>query len=184
MKADGSLRRSSVKSLKSTKPQNSAQGWLVFRRQMHGEMRICVDLMKLNDNICREHHILPSVEQTLAQLAGATVYSKLNANSGFWQIKLHCSWRICSSHYFPHTFQEVLCQTPTLGITSAQENFQCRLTGVAGSRSSLHYGWSTDLWENKRRTWQAAVLKKIRKAGLTLNQESVHLCSIKVKYLG
>ena len=52
------------------------------------KVRICVDLTKLNNSVCREHHILPSVEQTLAQLSGAKVFSKLNANSGFWQIRL------------------------------------------------------------------------------------------------
>jgi len=31
--------------------------------------------------------MLPSVDHTLAQLSGATVFLKLNANSGFWQIR-------------------------------------------------------------------------------------------------
>ena len=53
-----------------------------------GKVRICVDLTKLNQNVRREHLMLPSVEQTLAQLGGATVFSKLDANSGFWQIEL------------------------------------------------------------------------------------------------
>ena len=36
-----------------------------------GKVRICVDLTKLNESVCRERHILPSVEQTLAQIGGA-----------------------------------------------------------------------------------------------------------------
>ena len=31
---------------------------------------------------------LPAVDWTLAQLAGARLFSKLDANSGFWQISL------------------------------------------------------------------------------------------------
>ena len=50
------------------------------------KVRICVDLTKLNENVQRERHILLSVEQTLGQLAGAQVFSKLDANLGFWQI--------------------------------------------------------------------------------------------------
>ena len=53
-----------------------------------GNVRICVDLTKLNQSIRRERHPLPAVDQVPAQLAGATVLSKLNANSGFWQIPL------------------------------------------------------------------------------------------------
>ena len=51
-------------------------------------VRICVDLTKLNESMRRERHPLPPVEQTLAQLAEARVFSKLDANSGFWQIPL------------------------------------------------------------------------------------------------
>ena len=42
----------------------------------------------LNESVERETHPLPTVEETLAQLAGATVFSKLDANCRFWQIPL------------------------------------------------------------------------------------------------
>ena len=41
----------------------------------------------LNESVQREMHPLPKVDNTLAQLAGATTFSKLNANSGFWQMR-------------------------------------------------------------------------------------------------
>lgn len=52
------------------------------------KVRICVDLTGLNQNVCRERHQMPAVDQTLAQLAGAIVFLKLDANSGFWQLPL------------------------------------------------------------------------------------------------
>ena len=45
-------------------------------------------LTKLNESIQRERYPLPAVEQTLVQLAGAKFFSKLDANSRFWQILL------------------------------------------------------------------------------------------------
>ena len=54
----------------------------------NGAVRICVDLQKLNKSVLREVHPLPRVDETLGLLAGATVFSKLDANSGFWQIPL------------------------------------------------------------------------------------------------
>ena len=54
----------------------------------NGQVRICVDLTKLNESVCRERHILPSVEKTLAQIGAARIFSKLDANSGFWQVEL------------------------------------------------------------------------------------------------
>ena len=52
-----------------------------------GNVRICVDLTKLNESVCCEQH-LPAVKQTLAQLAGTQVFTKLDTNLGFWQIPL------------------------------------------------------------------------------------------------
>ena len=38
--------------------------------------------------ITRERHILQSVEQILAQIGESTIFSELDADAGFWQIKL------------------------------------------------------------------------------------------------
>ena len=51
-------------------------------------VRICVDLKPLNTSVLREIHPLPKVDDTLAQLSGAKFFTKLDANSGFWQIPL------------------------------------------------------------------------------------------------
>ena len=61
---------------------------MVVVPKANGKVCICVDPTKLNKSILREYHPLPSVDHTLAQLAGATIFSKLDANSGFWQISL------------------------------------------------------------------------------------------------
>ena len=58
---------------------------IVVVPKKNGSIRICVELKLLNTNVQREVHPLPQVEDTLAQLSGATIFSKLDANSGFWQ---------------------------------------------------------------------------------------------------
>ena len=42
-----------------------------------GSVRICVDLKPLNASILREVHPMSTVDETLAQLTGARVFSKL-----------------------------------------------------------------------------------------------------------
>ena len=37
---------------------------------------------------CSEYYPLPSVDHTLPQLPGATIFGKLDAKIGFWQIRL------------------------------------------------------------------------------------------------
>ena len=64
-----------------------AQEWWLYQSQ-GGNVWLCVDLTRLNESVCRERHPLLAVEQTLAQLAKASIFTKLDANSGFWQIPL------------------------------------------------------------------------------------------------
>ena len=53
-----------------------------------GGVRICVDLKPLNESVLREVHPIPTVEEAFARQTGATMFSKLDANCGFWQILL------------------------------------------------------------------------------------------------
>ena len=49
----------------------------------------------------REVHPLPTVDETLAQMAGTAVFSKLDANCGFWQIPVHeNSQKLTTINYF------------------------------------------------------------------------------------
>ena len=67
---------------KVDKPTRWCAGMVVVPKKF-GDVRICVDLKPLNESVLRETHPLPGVDETLAQLTGATVMSKLDANSGF-----------------------------------------------------------------------------------------------------
>ena len=46
-----------------------------------GKVRICVDMKPLIENVMREFHPLPAVDETLAQLSGARIFTKLDANA-------------------------------------------------------------------------------------------------------
>ena len=54
----------------------------------NGSVRICVDMKPLNESVRHSHHQLPTVDETLGRLGGATIFTKLGTNSGFWQIPL------------------------------------------------------------------------------------------------
>ena len=67
-----------------------------------GAVRICVDMKPLNENVLREVHPMPKVDTTLAQLTGTTIFSKLDANSGFWQIPLAKESRLLTTFITPY----------------------------------------------------------------------------------
>ena len=53
------------------------------------EVCICIDLKPLNSNVLREAHPLPAVDETLAQLTGAVIFSELIAASGRFLCQPH-----------------------------------------------------------------------------------------------
>ena len=54
----------------------------------NGKVQICVDLTLLNKAVQREIHPMATVDENLAKVKGSQVFSKLGANSSFWQIPL------------------------------------------------------------------------------------------------
>ena len=62
--------------------------WVTFPMKPNGEVRVCLDPSNLNKAIIREHHKPMTVEEITHELAGATVYTKVDALKAFLQIHL------------------------------------------------------------------------------------------------
>ena len=52
-------------------------------------MRFCVDFCKLNNLTCKDRYPLPLIDETLAKLAKAKVYIKLNIRQVFYRIQIN-----------------------------------------------------------------------------------------------
>ena len=169
---------------KVTEPTEWCAGMVVVPKP-GGKVRICVDLTKLNANVCRERHILPSVESTLAQLGGAKHFSKLDANSGFWQIEMDPDSAKLTTFITP--FGRYQFNRLPFGITSAPEHFQRRMNKILGDIEGavcliddiLIYGKTQS--EHDQRL--LSVLHRISKAGLTLNKEKCVFNTTSIKFL-
>ena len=79
MEADGHI-------TKVTEPTDWVSSMVTAVR--NGKLRICSDPKDLNKAIRREHYPIPTVEEVVASMPGAKVFSKIDAKSGFLQIKL------------------------------------------------------------------------------------------------
>ena len=76
-----------MQKLNVIKPVGEATEWcspMVIVPKPNGDLKICTDLTKLNNSVVRERFMLPTVEHSLGQLAGSTIFTKLDANSGYW----------------------------------------------------------------------------------------------------
>ena len=101
----------------------------------NGDVRIRVDLTKLNQNIRWEAHPLPSVDFTLGKLAEAKLFSKIDCNSAFWQRKLSEDSRLLATFITP--FGRFCFNRLPYGISTGTEQFQKVMTDLLG-----RYRWS------------------------------------------
>jgi hypothetical protein len=53
-----------------------------------GKVRVCLDPCQLNKAIRRQHYPMTTLESVATKLANAKVFSKFDATSGYWQLKL------------------------------------------------------------------------------------------------
>ena len=145
---------------------------MVVVPKANGRVRICVDLTQLNRSVCRERHLLPAIDQILAQLAGATVFSKLDTNSGFWQVPLASDSALLTTFITP--FGRFCFHRLPFGITSAPEHFQRHmsealqgLSGVVCMMDDILVHGRTKEEHDKRLT---KVLQRLQGTGVTLNK--------------
>ena len=145
-----------------------------------------MDLKPLNQNVLREVHPIPKVDETLAQLSGATLFSKLDANSGFWQIPLAPESRPLTAFLTP--FGRYCFNKLPFGISSAPELFQRRMSqileGLEGVLCQMDdvLIFGCDKAQHDERL--IAAMKRIEAAGVTLNSEKCEFARSRVKFLG
>lgn len=170
-------------------PVNTPTEWcspIVVVPKSDGSVRICVDLIELNKCVQREFHPLPSVEYSLNLLTGAKVFSKLDANSGFWQIPLDETSSYLTTFITP--FGRFRFLRLPFGISSAPEHFQRRMMQLLEKTSGTicHMDdilvWGRDQAEHDQRL--KIVLEKLKEAGITLNGSKCQFSVRKIKFLG
>ncbi len=152
-----------------------------------GDIRICVDLQPLNENVVREIHPIPSVDEILAQLAGAKLFSKLDANSsGFWQIPLAKESQPLTTFITP--FGRYCFNKLPFGICSAPEVYQKNMSqileGLPGVLCLIDdiLIFGQDKTEHNQRLHDT--LTHLQQANVTLNPKKCRFNQQSLKFLG
>ncbi|UYV69315.1 K02A2.6-like, partial [Cordylochernes scorpioides] len=140
----------------------------------------------LNKFVQREHYPIRPVEYTLAQMGGAKLFSRLDANSGFWQIPL--SEESSSLTTFLTPFGRYRFKRLPFGISSAPDVFQRKMSNLLESQSGVNCHmddiviWGATQEEHDERL--KCVLRKLQDSGLTLNREKCIFSVKEIKFLG
>ncbi|CAI5671480.1 unnamed protein product [Oreochromis niloticus] len=159
---------------------------LVIVEKKTGKLRVCMDPRDLNRAIKREHFKLPTREEIMSQFAKAKYFSKLDASSGFWQLKLdEASSKLCT---FNSPFGRYRFRRLPFGIASAPEVYHKaihmiyeHLEGVDASMDDIIVWGSTKAEHDMR---LRNVFEATRKANLKLNKEKCQLGAKELTFVG
>ena len=151
-----------------------------------GTVRICTDFKQLNKAVKRERYVLPTIEDILHKLKGATIFSKLDATSGFFQLPLDEESKKLTTFITPYGrfYYNRLPQ----GITSAPEIFQRTVEKILKDQPNVVSFFDDILVFSKdddsHKCHLKAVQETLRKVGLKLNYKKCQFNQPEVEFLG
>ena len=152
----------------------------------NNSVRICVDLQKLNNAVKRENYMLPNLEDIAPKLTGSTLFSKLDASSGFYQIPLDKN--SCELTTFITPMGRYCFKRVPFGITSASEIFQKKMKEMLRDLQGVEVIIDDILIHGKTREEHDEnlenVLRRISESGLKLNYEKCEFRKTKIEYFG
>ena len=159
---------------------------MVVTERSNGRVRICLDMRDANKAIIRERHIIPKVDECLAELHGAKFFTKLDLKDGYHQLELHPDCRDLTTfmtHKGLFRFTRLL-----YGVNSGFECFQKQIEQLlAGIPNVLNI--SDDIFifgktEEEHNIALTNVLKRLINAGITLNPDKCEFLVQEVVFAG
>ena len=120
--------------------QRSTSPWaspLVLVHKKDGSLWFCIDLRKLNNHTIKDAQSLPRIEDSLDCLNGATIFTSLDLQSGYWQVEMtEDSKPLTTFTVGPLEFYE--CVWMPFGLTNALATFQHLMETCLGE---MHLKW-------------------------------------------
>ena len=190
--ADRAVVREEVqKMLESGAIRHSRSPWaspIVLVRKKDGSVRFCVDYRRLNDITKKDVHPLPRTSDMLESLAGAKIFTTLDAASGYWQIPMKASdvektAFVCSEGLYEFTVMPFgLCNAPA----TYQRVMNLLLAGLTWQSCLVYIDdiliYSPDFKTHLKDL--SVVLERLIEAGFMLKAKKCRFGVERVEYLG
>ncbi|CAB3999905.1 Hypothetical predicted protein [Paramuricea clavata] len=165
---------------KVTKPTD----WVGLREKPNGRLCLCLDPKDLNEAIMRDHYPTPTLEEITPKLAGARVFSKIDARNGYWNVKLDDKSSYLTTFNTPNGRYRFL-RMP-FGLRMSQDVFQLKIDetyrncrGATGIADNITVNGGDESNHNLH-----DAMERTRMAGIKLNQEKCIIKTSECSLLG
>ena len=159
---------------------------LAFSRKKNGKLRVCLDPKDLNTAIKRTHHKSPTIEEISHKFAGAKVFSKLDAQSGYLAVILDEESSLLTTFNSPFGRYKFL-RLP-FGLNVSQDHFQQMIDtilqdcpGTTGiSDDIVVFGKNTEEHDKNLKS----LFEKAREFGLVFNSKKCKIRQKEISFFG
>ena len=159
---------------------------LTFAEKEDGSHRICLDPRHLNKALRRPHHRMPTVEEITHHLRGAKIFSKMDAKSGYWSVKLDPESQLLTTFQTP--FGRYCFRRLPFGLSVSQDIFQLKMDqiidqvdGVIGIADDVAVYAKTEEEHDKI---IHNLMQMAEKNGLVFNSNKCKIKEKKIKFFG
>ena len=161
---------------------------ILFVKKPNGSLRFCIDYRKLNSLTRKDRYPLPLIEETLARLAKAKIFTKLDIRQAFHRIRMDPESEELTT--FRTRYGAYKCKVLPFGLTNGPATYQRYMNDVLFEYLDVFYTaylddiliYSEDPLEHE--THVKKVLDRLRTAGLQADIKKSEFSVTRTKYLG
>ena len=161
---------------------------ILFVRKPNGSLRFCIDFRLLNSLTRKDRYPLPLIDETLARLAGAKIYTKLDIRQAFHRIRMDPA----SEEYttFRTRYGSYKCKVVPFGLTNGPATYQRYMNDVLFDYLDVFCtAYLDDILiysenEAEHESHVKLVLERLEAAGLQADLKKCEFSVTRTKYLG
>ncbi|XP_054709030.1 uncharacterized protein K02A2.6-like [Uloborus diversus] len=159
---------------------------IVCVEKPNGKLRICLNPLELNKALKRPRYIMPSLEEVLHELNGATVFSKFDLQNGYWHISLDEASSILTT--FQTIFGRYCFLRLPFGLNVASEIFQIKMKqSFEGLPGLINIADDVVIFGKDRKEHDENVqlfLQRCKDLNVKLNKEKMELQCDEIIFMG